>query len=115
MTNQTITPCPYDGIIPNHSQSMVEARCCDSSMGVHFMSEWHKHCDNALSGALRASGITTIAQLNARMAPDPRVAVLENICKNAIWALGEHSDEGSKRRYYELQNELIAAQRGEGG
>lgn len=131
MTNPTIPPCPKCGkqLTPstyNGITCLVGTESCSGCHGYHsLMPEENKHWfDEILGRACRELGIETVEQLKARLAPDPRVAVLEAAidAEYAEWDKDENRNstfEGvriaalAKRDTCYLLRKLIAAQRGE--
>lgn len=91
MTNQTIPPCPVCGTVPEKHlffNNAIHPKCkhllYSREKSKHKYGElyitverWRIRCTRALGRACRELGIETVEQLKARLATDPRVAVLE--------------------------------------
>ena len=116
MTNQTIPPCPVCGVVPmlDTNNGFVYVHMCKGTRISVYHHHWVRHCRNIIGrAAVEVYGIHTLAELAARLAPDPRVAVLEA-------AIIEHESETKGRVHplgqYAINRKLwavIAAQRGE--
>lgn len=83
MTNPSIPPCPVCGEQPIEWDWTVIHDCPKSdahigtlgvlSVGTMTVDEWWKCTERDLGRALRTHGIHTLAELDARLAPDPRI------------------------------------------
>ena len=123
MTNQTIPPCPVCGVVPimsiYQSENRIDGCKCIQWPIPCTQEYWGLWCDEAIGRHTRANlGITTIAQLNELLAPDPRVAVLDDVrllTENAIrYAhLAYCRTLEREPEYLAEMKRIIAAQRGE--
>ena len=81
MTN-TVSPCTVCGTVPEVDAQFddeCKPRCghIRSPVATILIDDWTHSCNYELGRACRELGIETVEKLNARLAPDPRVAVLE--------------------------------------
>ena len=130
MTNQTIPPCPVCGTVPEKHlffNNAIHPKCkhllYSREKSKHKYGElyitverWRIRCTRALGRACRELGIETVEQLKARLAPDPRVAVLEiALTKVAESDLSQVPYSQIKAHIEEalFRSQFIAAQRGE--
>ena len=143
MTNQTIPPCPVCGKVPEINEEKIYCNCphncgeyetridvvqtCDCE---HFcypiypanagnsLYTWVDTVETLLGRACRELDIETVEQLKTRLAPDPRVAVLEiALTKVAESDLSQVPYSQIKAHIEEalFRSQFIAAQRGEVG
>ena len=133
MTPANIPPCPVCGVVPimsiYQSENRIDGCKCIQWPIPCTQEYWGLWCDEAIGRHTRANlGITTIAQLNELLAPDPRVAVLDRlglltldqieavlVCAKA--AVRASKTEGGiiiTEDVTAVIDSIIAAQRGEG-
>ena len=121
MTNQTIPPCPLCGTVPKLANQqlhlgIVIPRCVCLTYAAIDAAMWQERCMYEMHNALHELGIETVEKLNARLAPDPRVAVLEiALTKVAESDLSQVPYSQIKAHIEEalFRSQFIAAQRGE--
>lgn len=106
--SKTISPCPECGVAPDISSDNLHAhpKCTHISIGVCLpIYKWNKCCNHvlgntmrnydietmaqiheaaALRSACRELGIETVEQLKAKVQPDPRVALLDELGLHSI-------------------------------
>ena len=126
MTNQTIHPCPKCEVVPEvdlcYTPTSVVV-CCQLHPAYSVDTVlWVDLCDLHLGRACRELGIETVEQLKARLAPDPRAAVLESIREFLALPIAVPAYLSERGRDYYILDvteyrkqilKLIAAQRGE--
>lgn len=121
MTNQTITPCPLCGTVPEVDAQFddeCKPRCghIRSPVATIMIDDWTHSCNYELGRACRELDIETVEQLKTRLAPDPRVEVLEiALTKVAESDLSQVPYSQIKAHIEEalFRSQFIAAQRGE--
>lgn len=118
MTNQTIHPCPKCEVVPEvdlcYTPTSVVV-CCQLHPAYSVDTVlWVDLCDLHLGRACRELGIETVAQLKARLAPDPRAAVaVEALEKLARLGNGDRHGNSIGNCIAIDALKQIAAQRGE--
>lgn len=104
MTNPTIPPCPVCGVVPvKHAKNDRILLCgCFEEYGammadVVSLQKYQLMCVDMLGRACRELGIETVEQLKARLATDPRVAVLEKKLAKLTYKLEMVEQESDQR------------------
>lgn len=125
MTNQTISPCPKCGNMPELINGAFGTcfGCKKCGIAAPRRDRWELLVRDVLGSACRELGIETVEQLKTRLAPDPRVAVLESIREFLALPIAVPAYLSERGRDYyildvtEYRKQIlkrIAAQRGEG-